>query len=101
MMNMVSILAINEDKYIEIYKQYAEYFSNFSVFGDVMRTLGWWILKAVCKLVGLLNSLLDIVFSFINFLDSPEVEGLFMKVKPLIWTVLLFVIYMHMKNRKE
>lgn len=92
MMNMVSILAINEDKYIEIYKQYAEYFSNFSVFGDVMRTLGWWILKAVCKLVGLLNSLLDIVFSFINFLDSPEVEGLFMKVKPLIWTVLLFAL---------
>lgn len=91
-MNVISALAINQEKYIDIYKQYSEYFSNFSVFGDVMRSLGWWILKAVCKLVGLLNSLLDIVFSFINFLDSPEVEGLFMKVKPLIWMVLLFAL---------
>lgn len=92
MVNMASVLVISQDKYIDIYKQYSEYFSNFSVFADVMRSLGWWILKAMCKLVGLLDSLLDIVFSFINFLDSPEVEELFMKVKPLIWIVMLFAL---------
>lgn len=90
--NFTSLLAIDADEYIEIYKKYDEYFSNFSIVTDILRDLGWLILKGLLSLTSMLNILLDKAFDFINFLDSDEVNQFFNMIKPFIWTVLLFAI---------
>lgn len=90
--NLVSLLAIDADKYIEIYQKYEEYFSNFSMVTSILRSLGWLILKGLLSAASMLNTLLDKIFDFINFLDSDEVIRFFNTVKPFIWTVLLFAL---------
>lgn len=91
----VSFLAKKSEDYIDIYKKYDEYFSNFSVITSILRELGWFILKGLLKLTSMMNTLLDKIFDFINFLDSDIVIQFFNTVKPFIWTVFLFaVIYM-------
>lgn len=97
MMNISSIgftsfLAINTDKYVDIYKQYEEYFSQFSIMNDILRQIGWFALKGLLKLTGMMNTLSDKAFEFINFLDSDEIIRFFNVVKPFIWTVFLFAL---------
>lgn len=90
--DLVSLLAIDADKYIEIFQKYEEYFSNFSMVTSILRSLGWLILKGLLSVASMLNTLLDKIFDFINFLDSDEVIQFFNTVKPFIWTVLLFAL---------
>lgn len=90
--NLVSLLAIDVDKYIEIFTKYEEYFSNFSMVTSILRSLGWLILKGLLSAASTLNILVDKAFDFINFLDSDEVIRFFNTVKPFIWTVLLFAL---------
>ncbi len=90
--DLVSLLAIDADKYIEIFQKYEEYFSNFSMVTSILRSLGWLILKGLLSAASMLNTLLDKIFDFINFLDSDEVIRFFNTVKPFIWTVLLFAL---------
>lgn len=88
----LSFLAINSDKYIDIFKKYDEYFSNFSVVTDILRSLGWLILKGLITIASLMNIALDKIFGFINFLESDAVIQFFNTVKPFIWTVFLFAL---------
>lgn len=90
--DLVSLLAIDADKYIEIFQKYEEYFSNFSMVTSILRSLGWLILKGLLSVASMLNTLVDKIFDFINFLDSDEVIRFFNTVKPFIWTVLLFAL---------
>ena len=90
--DLVSLLAIDADKYIEIFQKYEEYFSNFSMVTSILRSLGWLILKGLLSAASMLNTLMDKAFDFINFLDSDEVIQFFNTVKPFIWTVLLFAL---------
>lgn len=92
MITFTSFLAIDTDKYLQIYQQYEEYFSNFSIVTDILRSLGWLILNGLLKLTAMMNTLLDKVFEFINFLDDDKVIQFFNTVKPFIWTVLLFAL---------
>lgn len=85
-------LAKKSEDYIDIYKKYDEYFSNFSVITSILRDLGWLILKGLLKLTSMMNTLLDKIFDFINFLDSDIVIQFFNTVKPFIWTVFLFAL---------
>ncbi len=85
-------LAKKSEDYIDIYKKYDEYFSNFSVITSILRDLGWLILKGLLKLTSMMNILLDKIFDFINFLDSDLVIQFFNTVKPFIWTVFLFAL---------
>lgn len=94
MMSIASLffLEINSDEYINIFKKYDEYFSNFSIVGDVLRQLGWMILKGLLKLTSLLNTMLSKIFDFINFLQSDEFIRIFNLLKPFIWTVFLLAL---------
>lgn len=89
---VASVLAINADKYVDIYKQYEEYFSQFSIMNDILRQIGWFALKGLLKLTGMMNTLSDKAFEFISFLDSDEINRFFNMVKPFIWTVFLFAL---------
>lgn len=92
LIKVTAFLAIDTDKYIDIYKEYKEYFSNFSVINDILRSLGWFILKGLLSFTSMLGTLLDKVFEFINFLDSDKLIQFFNTIKPFIWTVLLFAL---------
>ena len=93
MMSIGSLfLEINPDEYINIFKKYDEYFSNFSIVGYILRELGWLILKGLLKLTSLLNIMLSKVFDFINFLQSDEFIRIFNMLKPFIWTVFLLAL---------
>ena len=83
----VQILAIDSDRYIDIYKKYSEYFSNFSVLKDILRTLGWIMLKGLLALTGVMNSLVDSAFDFLNFMKSDSFSGVYNSLRPLVWTV--------------
>lgn len=92
MMNVLTTFAIKEDKFIDIYKKYEDYFSKFDVVHDILRSLGWMILKGMIKITSLMNLALDKIFDFINFLESDEIIQFFNSVKPFIWTVFLFAL---------
>lgn len=88
----VPFMAIDTDKYIDIYKQYHEYFSNFSIINDILRSLGWLIVKGMLGITSMARTLLDKVFDFINFLGSDNVVQFFNTVKPFVWTVFFFAL---------
>lgn len=88
----VPFMEIDTDKYIDIYKQYDEYFSNFSIISDILRSLGWLIVKGMLGITSMVGTLLDKVFDFINFLDSDNVVRFFNTVKPFVWTVFFFAL---------
>lgn len=92
MNQLIMILAINTNDYMKIYKNYSEYFSNFNVFKDIIRSMGWIIMKGLVWLAGLLDYMSENAFSFINFLESKSVTDFFNKLKPIIWIVLLFAL---------
>ena len=85
--DFIQVLAIDADKYIEIFKKYSEYFSRFSVFKDILRTMGWMILKGLLTLTGMMNSLVDSAFDFLDFMKSDSFSGLYNSLRPLVWTV--------------
>lgn len=88
-------LEINVTDYLDIYKNYSDYFSKFNVLSDLLRSLGWLILKGLILLENQTSKLLDIIFDFINFLDSDSVNNFYLTIKPFVFTVLLFaLIYM-------
>ena len=83
---------IDPDKYIDIYKKYSEYFSNFSILKDIMRSLGWLILKGLLYLVGIMSSLIDSAFDFLNFMQSDSFTIMYNTLRPFIWTVFFFAL---------
>lgn len=94
-MNVSLFLAIKSDDYIDIFKNYSEYFSMFSVLKDILRSLAWLILKGLIKLAGMMNTLVDSAFNFLNFMNSDSFSGLYNSLRPFIWTVFLFgLIYL-------
>lgn len=83
----VQLLAIDSDKFIDIYKKYSDLFSNFSVLKDILRTLGWMLIKGLIKLSGIMNTLVDSAFDFLNFMKSDSFSGLYNNLRPFVWTV--------------
>lgn len=81
MNQLIMILAINTNDYMKIYKNYSEYFSNFNVFKDIIRSMGWMVMKGLVWLAGLLDYMSENAFSFINFLESKSVTDFFNKLK--------------------
>ncbi len=85
-------LAIKEKDYIDIFKDYEEFFSNFSILFDLLRELGWILIKGLLSITSLMNTLVNTVFDFVNFLDSPEVVQFVESIEPLIWVVFLVAL---------
>lgn len=89
------LLEIDSSEYLDIYKEYSDYFSNFNIIFDLLRSLGWIILKGLVALENQLTKVLDIVFDFINFLHSNQIDEFYTKIKPFVFTVLMFgLLYM-------
>lgn len=88
-------LEIDESRYLDIFKEYSDYFSNFSVIFDLLRSLGWLMLKGLVVIENQLTKVLDIVFDFLNFLESTQLEDFYISIKPFVFIVLMFgLIYL-------
>lgn len=89
------LMEIDSSEYLDIFKDYSDYFSNFNVIFDLLRSLGWIILKGLVALEIQLTKVLDIVFDFINFLQSNQIDEFYTQIKPFVFTVLMFgLLYM-------
>lgn len=97
MMNFITtglpvFMVIKEEDYIDILKNYEEFFSNFSILFDMLRMIGWLMIKGLLSVTSLMNTLVNTVFDFVNFLDAPEVVEFMESVEPLIWVVFLVAL---------
>lgn len=85
-------LEIDNSEYLDIYKEYSDYFSNFNVLADLLRSLGWLILKGLVALANQIVKLLDLAFEFLDFINSDAMDEFYITVKPFVFTVLLFAL---------
>lgn len=92
MINTISVLAKDADDIINILKKYEDLFFGFNIVKDIFREIGWMILKGCIKLMEWLYILNDKCVELLNFMDSSEVSQFILKLKPFIYTVLLFAL---------
>ena len=89
------LAVIDSSDYLDIFKNYDSYFSNFNIIFDLLRSLGWLILKGLVKLANQVSKILDVIFDFLNFLNSDKLNDLSSALQPFIYTILLFgLIYL-------
>lgn len=88
----VMLLAVKSEDYIEIFKKYAEYFSQFHLIKEILRSFGWMILKGLITVINLLYSVIDNVFELLDFMDNEELNTFVGTLRPVVYVVLLFAL---------
>lgn len=67
------------------------------------RFIGWWILRILAMMITAVEQAVNALFQNIDFLNSPEVMGLFDQLKPVAWGLMLIgvvlLFYGLMTNR--
>lgn len=91
----------------EILKNYYDYLKIGDIASDVLRTIGWWIVKLACKLIELLTGVTEKAFVLNNITENPQIKQYLSKFSaaPLIAALfavsIIFIGYKVMFNKKN
>lgn len=95
---------MDEVKIIEILVNFSPVMQISDILASLVRTLGWWLINALTFLSGGMESVVDKIYSSMDFFNSEGISQLITQFKPFIWASLgisiLFVGYQLVINRK-
>ncbi|MGO0861683.1 hypothetical protein, partial [Clostridioides difficile] len=95
---------MDEVKIIEILVNFSPVMQISDILSSLTRTLGWWLINALTFISGGMETVVDKIYSSMDFFNSEGISQLITQFKPLIWATLgvsiLFVAYQLMINRK-
>ncbi|HFL3561938.1 TPA: pLS20_p028 family conjugation system transmembrane protein [Clostridioides difficile] len=95
---------MDEVKIIEILVNFSPVMQISDILSSLTRTIGWWLINALTFISGGMETVVDKIYSSMDFFNSEGISQLITQFKPLIWATLgvsiLFVAYQLMINRK-
>lgn len=71
-------------------EEFQEYLSLSNVFTDILRWLGWVLVRGVAWIVDMLESVTDNILLIKNFYNNPEIIAFVDSIKPFLYILLAF-----------
>lgn len=96
---------MQEEKYLELLRKYAEYLRFNSIIGDTLNHLSYIILKFLHSLANYCYSAYSGLLDFTSFINSKQVNDLYSYLKPIatvfFFFSLIYIGYRFMLNKKD
>ena len=88
-----AVLAIpSEDEIIDVLSHNTEYFQQNDWFGDIIRSLGWWLVSGLRTICVTAEELYLYCFELLTFSTSDNIQNLISSMQPMYHAILLLSI---------